>query len=46
MHGRSLGCFEMANIALLATLIVAEGSVLNNRPSGYGRVLDTSLKYR
>ena len=46
MHGHSLGCFEMADTASLAALIVAEGSVSDNGPSGYGRLLDTSLKYR
>ena len=46
MHGRSLGYFKAANTASLAALIVAEGSVSDNRPSGYGRFLDTGLKYR
>ena len=45
-HRRSLGCFEAAKTASLAALIVAEGSVLDNRTSGSGRVLDTGLKYR
>ena len=43
---RTLGCFEAANTASLAALIVAEGSVLDNRPSGSGRLLDSGLKYR
>ena len=42
---KALGCFEAANTASLAALIVAEGSVLDNRPSGSGRLLDTGLKY-
>ena len=50
MHGcslvSSLGCFEMTNTASLAALIVAEGSVLDNQPSGSGRLLDTGLKYQ
>ena len=33
-HDRSLGCFKAANTASLAALIVAEDSVLDNRPSG------------
>ena len=42
---RTLGCFEAANTASLAALIIAEGSVLDNGPSGYSRLLDTGLKY-
>ena len=38
---KALGCFEAANTASLAALIVAEGSVSDNRPSGSGRLLDT-----
>ena len=41
-HDRSL---EAANTASLAALVVAEGSVSDNRPSGSGRLLDTGLKY-
>ena len=37
---------EAANTASLAALIVAEGSVSDNRPSGSSRLLDTGLKYR
>ena len=46
MHGRSLGCFEAVNTASLTALIVAEGSVSDNRPSGSGKLLDTGLKYQ
>ena len=42
---KALGCFEVANTAFLAALIVAEGSVSHNRPSGSDRLLDTGLKY-
>ena len=41
-HSHSL---EVANTASLAALIVVEGSVSDNRPSGSGRLLDTGLKY-
>ena len=43
---RNLGCFKAANTALLAALIEAEGSVLDNGPSGSGKLLDTGLKYQ
>ena len=42
---KTLGCFETANTASLAALIVAEGGISDNRPSGNGRLLDTALKY-
>ena len=42
---RTLGCFKVANTASLAALIVAEGNVLDNGPSGSDRLLDTGLKY-
>ena len=41
-----MGCFEAANTASLAALIVAEGFVLDNGPSGYGKLLYTGLKYQ
>ena len=43
---RILGCFEAANTASLAALIVAEGSISDNGAAGFGRPLDTGLKYR
>ena len=48
MHGRSLAnslaCFKMANTAsYVAALMVAEGSVLDNRPSGYGKLSNTDF---
>ena len=39
---KTLDCFEAANTASLATLIVAEGSGSDNGPSGSGRLLDTT----
>ena len=43
---RTLGCFEAANTASLAALIVAGGSILDNGPSGTGMLLDIGLKYQ
>ena len=43
---KTLGCFLVANTASLAALMVAEGNVSDNGPSGSGRLLDTSLKYQ
>jgi len=41
-----LGYFEMASTASLAALIIDDGNTSHNGPSGSGRFLDTSLKYR
>ena len=43
---KTLGCFKAANTASLAVIIVAEGSVFDNGPSGSGKLLDIGLKYR
>ena len=46
LFGELLGLFQSSKTASLAASIVAEGSVLDKRPSGSGRLLDTGLKYR
>ena len=42
----SLDCIETANTTSLAALVVTEGSVSDNRPSGSGKLLDTGLKFK
>ena len=37
------GCFEAASTVSLATLIVADGSVSDNGPSGSGRLFSNRL---
>ena len=39
-------CFKAASTASLAALIEAEGSVLDNGPSGFGNLLGLKLSFK